>query len=49
MKWKKTAAAISILLALQLILSGCWFNASKDSKVKTARENRKCELDPKYQ
>ncbi|GEB76587.1 MULTISPECIES: CamS family sex pheromone protein [Sporolactobacillus] len=36
MKWKKTAAAISILLALQLILSGCWFNASKDSKVKNS-------------
>ncbi|EST10832.1 CamS family sex pheromone protein [Sporolactobacillus laevolacticus] len=35
MNWKKTAAAGSVLLALQLILSGCWFNTTPDNKVGT--------------
>ncbi|MCO7124587.1 CamS family sex pheromone protein [Sporolactobacillus shoreicorticis] len=36
MKWKKTAAACSVLLGLQLVLSGCWFNNSNNSTVKNS-------------
>ncbi|MCO7175409.1 CamS family sex pheromone protein [Sporolactobacillus kofuensis] len=33
MKWKKTAAVGSVLLSLQLVLSGCWFSNASDNKV----------------
>ncbi|SFG86848.1 Protein involved in sex pheromone biosynthesis [Sporolactobacillus nakayamae] len=33
MKWKKTAAAGSVILALQLVLSGCWFNNDSNHNV----------------
>ncbi|WP_100489234.1 CamS family sex pheromone protein [Sporolactobacillus pectinivorans] len=33
MKYKKTGAAVAVVLSLQLVLSGCWFNNSSVNKV----------------